>query len=280
MLVETRCGRLFVEVRGSGPAVVLWHSLLCDGGMWAGQISSLAERYRVLSIDAPGHGRSAPVRSAFTLEDCVDALFDVLDAAAEPEASLVGLSWGGMVGMRAALRKPERVRSLALLDTNADAEAREKLPSYRVMAFVARRLGAVPLLLDRLEPIFFSPRTLVQHPEIVRAFRERLAAMDPVSIGHAVDAVIFDRHDVRAQLSRVRCPTLVVCGVDDVATPIARAEDIVRRVPGAELALVPMAGHLSAWERPDVVTPLLLEHLASVTGAARARDADAARAYR
>lgn len=266
MLVDTRCGRLFVEVRGTGAPVVLWHSLLCDGGMWSAQISSLALAHRVLSIDAPGHGRSAPVVRPFTLEDCVDALFDVLDAAGEKEASLIGLSWGGMVGMRAALRRPERVRSLALLDTNADAETREKLPSYRVMAFVARRLGAVPLLLDRLEPIFFSPRTLVERPAVVRAFRERLAAMDPVSIGHAVDAVIFGRHDIRAQLGRLRCPTVVICGVDDVATPIARSEDIVRRIPGAELALVPQAGHLSAWERPEVVTPILLEHLARVTG--------------
>jgi len=270
MLVETRCGRLFVEVRGTGAPVVLWHSLLCDGGMWAGQLGPLAARHRVISIDAPGHGRSGPVTRPFTLEDCVDALFDVLDATGAPEASLVGLSWGGMVGMRAALRRPERIRSLALLDTNADAETREKLPSYRLMAFVARRYGAVPLLLDRLEPIFFSPRTIIERPAVVRDFRERLAAMEPASIGHAVDAVMFQRRDIRAQLGRIRCPTLVVCGIDDVATPVARSEDIVRAIPGAELALVPQAGHLSAWERPDIVTPLLIEHLAHVTGATTA----------
>ncbi len=267
MLVETRCGRLFVEVRGNGAPVVLWHSLLCDGGMWTGQLAALAARHRVISIDAPGHGRSSPITRPFSLEDCVDALFDVLDAARASQASLVGLSWGGMVGMRAALRRPDRIRSLALLDTNADAESREKLPSYRVMSMVARRFGAVPLLLDRLEPIFFSPRTRIERPSVVRDFRERLGAMDPASIGHAVDAVIFQRRDIRAQLGRIRCPTLVVCGIDDLATPVARSEDIVQAIPGAALALVPQAGHLSAWERPDVVTPLLIEHLSQTTGA-------------
>ncbi|GAB4115611.1 MAG: alpha/beta fold hydrolase [Sandaracinaceae bacterium] len=262
MLVETRCGRLFVEDRGRGSPVVLWHSLLCDGGMWTGQVARLAEQHRVLVIDAPGHGRSAPTTRPYSLDDCVDALFAVMDAAAVAEAALVGLSWGGMVGMRAALRRPERLTSLALLDTNANAERSEVLPRYHAMAFVARRFGAVPLLLDRLEPIFFSPRTRVERPTIVRDFRERLAAMDPASIGHAVDAVIFRRKDIRSELGRIRCPTLVVCGIDDVATPVSCSEDIVRAIPGAELAFVPQAGHLSAWERPDLVTPLLLEHLA------------------
>jgi len=262
MLVQTRCGRLFVEVRGDGPAVVLWHSLLCEGGMWVGQVGPLAERYRVINIDAPGHGRSAPSTRAYSLEDCVDALFEVLDAVNERSAALVGLSWGGMVGMRAALRSPERIRSLILFDTNADAESPDKLPKYRAMAFLARRFGALPLLLDRLVPIFFSPRTTTDRPEIVRDFRDRLSAMDPTSIGHAVDCVEFGRKDIRSELTRIACPTLVVCGIDDLATPVARSEDIVQRIPGAELALVPQAGHLSAWERPDVATPLILDRLA------------------
>lgn len=276
MLVETACGRLYVDVRGRGPDVVLWHSLLCDGGMWDGLVPELARHYRVINIDAPGHGRSAPTRSPYTLEDNVDALFQVLDAVGAQRVSLVGLSWGGMVGMRAALRRSERITSLALFDTNADAEVRENVPKYRVMAAIARRFGAVPLLLDRMEPIFFSPRTRRERPEVVRAFRERLAAMEPVSIGHAVDAVMFWRQDIRPQLARIACPSLVVCGIDDAATPISRSDDIVRGIRGAELALIPQAGHLSAWERPELALPLVLEHLERVhVGADRAHHAQA-----
>ncbi|MNC91567.1 hypothetical protein D3C83_78530 [compost metagenome] len=69
-----------------------------------------------------------------------------------------------MVGMRIAIRAPERLEKLALLDTNADAETKSKLPSYRVMAFLERHFGAFPLLLDRLEPIFFSPATRRERP--------------------------------------------------------------------------------------------------------------------
>ncbi len=261
MLVETRCGRLFVEERGSGPPLVFWHSLLSDSGMWAAQLDAFSDRFRVVSIDAPGHGRSAPTTRPYTLDDCVGAAREVLDALAIPRCRWVGLSWGGMVGMRLALRSPERVEKLCLLDTNADAETKEKLPSYRVMAFIARRFGAVPLLLDRIEPLFFSPATRRERPEIVREFRERLAAMDRVSLGHAVDAVMFHRTDIRAELHRIEVPTLVVCGDDDVATPLSRSVDIQSRIRGSKLVRIPNAGHLSAWEQPGVVNAALAAFL-------------------
>lgn len=264
MLIETRCGRLFVEDHDPelpGLPVVLWHSLLCDGGMWRAQIDALAGRARVINVDAPGHGRSAPSKGPYTMDDCVAAALDVLDALKIERCKWVGLSWGGMVGMRLALAAPHRIERLALLDTNADAESKEKLPSYRILALIARTLGPIPLLLDRLVPIFFSRATLRGRPELVQAFRERLGAMDKASIRYAVDAVIFSRSDVRPRLSGIRCPTLVIVGQDDVATPTSRADDITSRVPGARQVSIPDAGHLSAWEQPGAVNAALLPFL-------------------
>src|SRR5688572_14109075 len=138
MLVETpRCGRLFVDVRGEGPPIVLWHSVLCDGGMWSSIPDELARTHRVINVDGPGHGRSSKV-GAYTLDDCVDAALAVLDACGAKSAIWCGLSWGGMVGMRLALRAPERLRGLVLIDTNADKEVPRKLPSYRALAAIFR----------------------------------------------------------------------------------------------------------------------------------------------
>lgn len=250
-----------MDQRGSGTPLVFWHSLLCDSGMWSAQVSAFEDRFRVVTIDGPGHGRSAPTTRPYTMDDSAGAALDVLDALSIPRCRWVGLSWGGMIGMRLALRAPERIEKLGLLDTNADAETREKLPSYRVMAFVARRFGAVPLLLDRIEPLFFSPATRRERPEIVKAFRERLAAMDRVSLGHAVDAVMFGRSDIRAELHRITAPTLVLCGDDDLATPLSRSVDIQSRIKGSKLVRVPNAGHLSAWEQPGVVNAALAAFL-------------------
>ena len=271
MLVETRVGRLWVEDRapsrsGSSPAkvVVLWHSLLCDGGMWSAQIPWLAEDHRVISIDAPGHGRSAPTRRPYTMDDCVEAAIEVLEQLRVERCVWVGLSWGGMVGMRLALRAPRFIAGLVLMDTNADAETREKLPQYRVMAVLARMFGAFPKLLDRVVPIYFSPRSLRERRDIVQRFREGIVAMDRTSLVHALDAVMFTRSDIRPRLFAIHAPTLVIVGEDDIATPLARANDIVRGIRGAELVRIPEAGHLSAWERPELVDPPLRRFLAQL----------------
>lgn len=259
MLIETKVGRLFVDVRGEGESIVLWPSLLTDGGMWRFQVPALAERWRVVTVDPPGHGRSGLVRRPFTLEDCADAVVTILDTLGIERAHFAGLSWGGMVGMRLALRDPARLRSLALVDTNADRESRRKVPSYRAMMMIARIFGAgVPRLLDRIEPLYFTARTRRDRRDLVHDFREHVASRDPVSLGHCLDAVIFDRVDIRDRIASIRLPTLVLVGAEDVATPILRSRDIASRIDGAKLVVIAGAAHLSALEAPDAVTEELV----------------------
>jgi len=261
MLIDTRVGRLFVEDAEEGEPLVLWPSMLTDGSMWRFQVPPLREAgFRTIVIDPPGHGRSAPARRPYSLEDCADAGVEVLDALEVDVADWAGLSWGGMAGMRVALRHPTRLKRLALLDTSAKRESRRKLPSYHAMAFVARRVGAIGILLDRIERIFFTADTVANRPDLTEPFRSHLARMDPESLGHAVDGVIFDRVDLRSELPRIAARTLVMVGAEDVATPPARAREIARGIGDARLVEIGGAAHLSALERPDEVTRELLAH--------------------
>lgn len=265
MLVETRrCGRLYVDVRGEGPPIVLWHSVLCDGQMWSTIPAELSRAHTVINVDGPGHGRSSRIDHAYDLDDCVDAAITALDACGVDRVVWCGLSWGGMVGMRLALRCPERLRGLVLIDSNADKEVREKLPSYRVMAAITRLLGPIPLILDRIEPIFLSPHTIRTNRALVADFRRRVTSMDRGSIRRVLDAVIFGRQDLRPRLSEITTPTLVIVGEDDIATPRSRSDDIVSRIRGARLVTIPRAGHLSAWEQPDAVREALEAFLATL----------------
>lgn len=260
MLVDTRVGTLFVEDRGEGDALLLWPSLLTEASMWRFQIPELEKRFRTVVIDPPGHGRSAPVRRRFTLEDCADAAREVMDELGIQKTRWAGLSWGGMTGMRFALRYPDRLESLALLDTSAKRESRRKLPAYIVMNAIAKRIGAIGILIDRIEKLMFCAETLRSKREVVEPFREHLSRMDPESLGHSVDAVIFDRIDIRPELARIAVPTLVMVGAEDKSTPPARAREIADRVRGAKLVVIPGAGHLSALEQPEQVTQALLDH--------------------
>ena len=143
--VRTRLGRLFYEERGKAhrpgdPAIVLLHGLLFDGGMWRGQIEPMSALGRVIVIDGPGHGKSEPP-PRFTLEEHADALLDAFRDLDVSRAVLVGLSWGGMVGMRVALQHPSRVAGLAILDSSAERPTLGERIRYRALVALQRRLG-------------------------------------------------------------------------------------------------------------------------------------------
>jgi pimeloyl-ACP methyl ester carboxylesterase len=270
VLVPTSLGRVFVHSTGEGPDVVLWHSLLCDTSMWREQLKALAPRFRLHSIDAPGHGRSEPVRRAFTLDDCVDVALDVLDALSLERTIWVGLSWGGMVGMRLAARHRERVTSLVLLDTSARKEPLAKRVAYGPLLGLTRVVGPARGVARVLHPLFFASRTLRERPELAEAFSETLTGMDVESVVHAVRAVSLERTDCTDELSAIAVPTLVIVGDEDRATVPAESEHIARSISGAELVRVPDAGHLSPLERPDVVTPAIERFLGALSSRDRA----------
>jgi 3-oxoadipate enol-lactonase len=262
--VRTRLGRWFFEERGGAgaragaPAIVLWPSLLCDGGMWRGQVEPLSALGRVLVFDGPGHGKSE-TPPPFTLEDNADALVDALDELKVDQVVMVGLSWGGMVGMRLSLQHPKRVKGLALLDTSADAESRSRAVKYRVMISFAKRLGFPPSLMEaQITPLFFSERTLASRPELVERFVRAANGFSREGAARAAMAVVVRRTDILGKIDRIQVPTLVLCGADDRATEVVHSQRIAERIRGSRLAIIQGAGHLSALERPDAVNEQLV----------------------
>jgi pimeloyl-ACP methyl ester carboxylesterase len=270
--VRTRLGRWFFEERGARRApgdatILLLHSLLCDGGMWRGQAGPLAALGRVLVFDSPGHGRS-DVPPPFTLEDNAAALDDVCRVLDVPRAILVGLSWGGMIGMRAALLWPARVRALALLDTSAEEVPRVERVKHRAMVSLARRYGLPPWLVrTQIAPLMFAPRTLRERPELAHELGRAVNGYPREGTARATLAVAIHRKNIVDRLGAISAPTLVLCGREDRATPPDRSRTIAAHIPGARLEWIDDAGHLSAVEQPervnDILVPFVREHLGS-----------------
>ncbi len=262
MYVSTRLGRWFYREHGKparegAPAIVLWPSFLCDGSMWDAQVGPLSELGRVLCFDGPGHGKSE-LPPPFSLDDNTRALLDACDALGVDKLVLVGLSWGGMVGMRLALLAPDRVKGLVLLDTSAQAERKRDRVKYRALASLFRRAGMPPWLVERqVAPKMFGRTTLATHPEMSARLSRDVNGFSREGVYRASKA-IFRRPDVTAEIAAIRAPTLVLCGEEDVATPPARSRLIADRIPGARLEMVPGAGHLSALEQPDRVNAVLV----------------------
>jgi 3-oxoadipate enol-lactonase len=256
-------GRWFYEERGSAkrsgdPAIVMWPSLLFDGGMWREQVEPLSALGRVVVFDPPGHGKSE-VPPPFSLEDNADALLDAFGELQIDRAVLVGLSWGGMVAMRMALQHASRVRALALFDTSAEPEDRARAVKYRLFASLGRRLGLPPALMDaQIVPLFFTERTRRDRPELVQRFVRAANGFPREGIARAALAVVVHRRDVLGRLDGIRVPTLVVCGKEDRATEPLHSERIAARIPGARLVLLDAAAHVSPLEQPKAVNDLLV----------------------
>jgi 3-oxoadipate enol-lactonase len=269
--VRTRLGRWFYEERGiakrtGDPAIVLWPSLLFDGGMWKHQIEPLSAIGRVVVFDGPGHGKTE-VPPPFSLEDNADAVTDAFGELQIDRAVFVGLSWGGMIAMRLALQHPQRVRALALLDTNAEAEERLRIAKYRAFISFGKRFGIPKALADaQLAPIYFAAGTRTRQPDLVDRWIRTVNGYPREGVARASKAVVVQRKDISLRLGSIRVPTLVMCGRDDRATEPEHSEVITRAIPGAKLVYIEGAGHITVLEQPKAVNDALVPFVASQVG--------------
>jgi 3-oxoadipate enol-lactonase len=179
-------------------------------------------------------------------------LIDRLDVNA---VHLVGLSLGGMTAMRLAARNPDRVTSLSLLCTSALLGPAE---GWLSRAATVRKHGTGAVA-DAVVNRWFSPHFLAAQPERVADFRNMIAATSPE--GYAVCCEAIAAMDLRADLSVIAAPTLVIGGIQDQATPPPHLEAIAAAVENSTLLMLEPAAHLANVEQPTAVTAALLQHL-------------------
>lgn len=260
--VSLNGAELFYVEQGSGPETVVFsHSYLVDHRHFEPQIDALSERYRVIAYDHRGHGRSGPPPAGFDMESIYDDAIGVIEATGAAPCHFIGLSTGGFVGQRIAIRRPELLTSLTLMDTSADPEPRLKRLQYEAMFVTVKLAGYRPVIGEVMRKMF--GRSFLRDPARAserRQWRERLMENDRdamIRFGRA----IFSREGVYGKLGGLPVPTLVVVGEADGATPPERARRIAEAVPGARLEVIPKAGHLCTIEEPERVSRVLLDFL-------------------
>lgn len=253
--------RYHFDDTGGGPeAVVFGHGLLWSGAMFAPQVEALRGRYRCVTFDFRGQGRSEVTERGYGMDALYDDVSKLVDHLGLERFHYVGLSMGGFIGLRFALRQPARLRSLTLLDSAGDAEPWANRPKYRAMALVARALGFKPLL-GPISKIMLGASTLADRPRTA-ALQAELAKVDILGATRATIGVV-ERPSLMAELGRTSTPTLVLHGEEDRAIVPARARATAARIPGAQVVLVPRAGHSSSLENPEGVTAALRDFLAA-----------------
>ncbi|MEU4313082.1 alpha/beta fold hydrolase [Nocardia sp. NPDC024068] len=260
--IPTELGTLRVRVTGTGPAMLLWPSLLMDHTLWDAQVAHFSARFTTIAVDPPGHGASTPLDRPFTFEQCAQGVGRILDTLEIERAHIVGNSWGAMIGATFCALYPERVLTAVLMNgTASPAGVRQRL-EYGALLVLARILGGFrgPLTRSALDA-FLGPTTMRTRPEAVEHVRKTVRANDIRSVRHAVRSVVPQRPDQRQLLARISTPTLIIGGSEDSTFPPAEVEEMARAVPGAELSIMAGAAHLLAVEVPDAVNTLIDDFL-------------------
>jgi pimeloyl-ACP methyl ester carboxylesterase len=217
--------------------LVLIPGLLNDANLWSAQIGGLGD---VATMRVADHTRF----------DSLDAIARSVLAAAPVRFALAGLSMGGYVALAILRLAPQRVTQLALLDTSARADTPEQTAArQKLMSLVGK--GRFLGVSDQLMPRFIHPSRLGDH-RLTERVKLMAQAVGPEGFLRQQKA-IMGRPDSRPMLGQIRYPTLVLCGRQDLVTPLPLSEEMAAAIPGARLAVIEDCGHLSALERPEAV---------------------------
>ena len=227
--------------------LLLVHGFPLDRRLWAAQAGALATMTRVITPDLRGHGKSEIVPGPFTMDQHADDLAALLDHLKIRRAVVAGLSMGGYVAFAFWRRHPERVQGLILADTRAEPDSAAAQAGRDAAMVRVQQTGAAAYA-DEMLPRLLAPASQAD-VKIVGAARKMMAEQPVEGIVGALGG-LRDRADSRATLPTITVPTLVIAGDADVITPPADAQAMAAAIPGARLAVIPRAGHLSPLENP------------------------------
>jgi aminoacrylate hydrolase len=255
-VVERAGAQLYWERHGAGPPLILAAGLGGVGSYWTPNLPALSEQFTVILFDQRGTGASSKV-PVVSVEEMAADLVAVMDSAELDSAHFLGHSTGGAIGVALALDNPERLRSLMIYaSTTCGDPYRHKLLGLRRQ--IHEGLGA--------QAYGQYTSLLLYPPYWINANEDRLAAAEaqaasqlgpPHIQASRLDAILaFDR---RAELSKVRVPTMVLCADDDILTPRYFSEEYARLIPDARALYVPRGGHALSRTEPELFNRIALQ---------------------
>lgn len=258
MIQTSVLGRFGYDEAGAGLPVILLHGFPHDRTLWTAQLAAPPADTRLIALDLPGFGESERVTPA-SMDHWADWVAGAMDALGIPRAVIGGLSMGGYLAFALWRRHPQRIAGLILADTKATADSEEGTARRIAMQAQARTEGSGAIA-EAMLPGMVGKTTRRERPRAVD-FLDAMMRRASVEAIHDALEVMRNRPDSTPTLTTIAVPTFIVCGDEDVLTPIPESEAMQAAIPGAQLAVIPRVGHASCVEHPVAFTTLVAAFL-------------------
>ena len=251
--------RLYYELHGPPGAevLVLSNGVLMSTASWAYQTPVLSRHFRVLLYDCRGMWQSEHPPGPYSMALHAEDLEALMNALGIKKAHIGGISYGAEISMAFANEYPERTRSLVV--SSAVSELGPQLQAITETWLAAVRNRDPEMFFNLTVPVNFSEAWIAANPAALAAARERYDTLDWDALLELL--LCFSQLDFTPQLGQIEVPALVIVGEEDALKPRKYAEIIARKIPGAELAIIPHAGHAVLWEQAGIFNSLILGFL-------------------
>jgi 3-oxoadipate enol-lactonase len=246
------------EGNATGETLVFVNSLGTDLRIWDAVIDSLLTDYNMIRYDKRGHSLSDCPKTPYTIRDHTDDLAGLLDVLNIENVVLVGISVGGLIAMDFAVQHPEAVQALIVCDSLPKIGTGE-MWNERINTL---RQGGMASLGDTILTRWFAPSYKEQYPSEYRGYYNMLTRM-PIT-GYTGTCEAIRDTDLTEAVQHIQCPTLLLCGAEDVSTPPLLMKGLTDLIPNARYVEIEAAGHLPCIENPQAVVTAIQSFLKDV----------------
>ena len=248
---------------GTGPNLVLLHGMFGDHLDWAPVLEPLASKFHVVAPDLPGFGRSDKPDVDYSGKFFVDSLHRLFDSAGLTDLTLAGNSFGGQIALLYTLCHPARVSNLVLVNSGGFREVTE---ADRAMARAMLSQDDLLAMPPAMASLLFARVFVKEIPEKQRYIAKQMAKLKEPDYPEYVRALVRSMDlsmatNLLEELSRIKCPVLILSGTEDTLVPTEQAREAARRLPRATLQIMEGSGHVPQLEEPQEFVRLVTDHI-------------------
>lgn len=248
---------------GEGLAVVCSHGFMMDRTMFRPQLKSLAESYRAVAYDSRARTVQGISRQ-YDLYDLADDCLAFLDLLDIRRCVLIGMSMGGWMALRFALKYPQRLAGLVLIDSSAAIDDATRKNDFGGRFEALRGADTLPSdYVDWVIPRMFGAWTKKNNAGLVETWRKRFLGLNGDAVYWEAESWRY-RDDLSRKVARIRLPILVLHGAQDIAEPLSEVQSMVDAMSNAELIVIENAGHASNLEQPVATNAAIGRFLARI----------------